>query len=215
MKKFLTIMLISTLSAISLTACGTENDKEVIQSESTINTESDIINVGTLFEPLTITTNYGFNLKLPADWNEKCTIETSESADTIALFTKSIKDSEDNGGYQGWLGTFEKISDESLTYDEFIERSEELTGGLGFRYMYSDENGTYGIQYPSELQWNPDNESQINDWTDMFALMNDITIVDNFNEVLSVDPSADDIEFINKSISDIRNTNIDVSESDE
>ena len=115
---------------------------------------------------------------------------------------KSIKDVDDE--YQGWLGTFMKVSDESLSYNEFISRSEKLTGGIGFRYVYSDENGTYGMHYPSELQWNPDIAGQVDEWCDMFSLMNEIAIVDTNGEVISTEPSANDLEFINQSISDIK-----------
>lgn len=190
MKKFLCTFLTLLLATGTLTSCNRENN--LIQP---IEKEDRPVR-------FLIPTSYDFMLDLPINWTNTCTIEPSDFSDSIAFFTKSIKDVDDE--YQGWLGTFMKVSDESLSYNEFISRSEELTGGLGFRYMYSDENGTYGMHYPSELQWNPDIAGQVDEWCDMFSLMNEIAIVDANGEVISAEPSASDREFINQSISDIK-----------
>lgn len=217
MKKIISIALVATLATVSLTACGntsTNTPKETTKSttitESETTTAETVEDVNLPGETVIVPTAYNFSLQLPVGWDEKCEVVPSDSSDFISLYTKSIKGVEDE--YQGWLGTFKKISEESLTYDEFVERSEELTGGMAHRYMYSDESGTYGISYPSELQWNPDIEGQVDEWVDMFALMNEIALVNENGEVISVDPSVDDIEFINNSVSDIRGTTPELEE---
>lgn len=73
--------------------------------------------------------------------------------------------------YQGMLFTVFQCADWSMSAQEFLEES--AIAGIG-KYLFATENATYAVMYAADVQFDPGDEAQAEEYHQMFDTMKDV-----------------------------------------
>lgn len=126
----------------------------------------------------------GITLILPDSWKGKYEVIENTSAPTNSSMwefcVKSIYDTQTPIGesgvrtYRGTLFYVFQYADHSMSASEFAY-NEEIAGTA--RYLFSTENATYAIKYATDLQVNPENVTQAEEYRAMMQSISELQFV--------------------------------------
>lgn len=132
----------------------------------------------------------GLTLILPDSWKGKYEviedIFVPNNSTMWEFCVKSVYDAQtptDESGevlYRGTLFYIFQYTDYCMSVDEFEQSG---IAGIG-RYLFATENATYVIMYASDLQFDPENSAQMDEWNAMEQSEKEIRfVVDNILQV--------------------------------
>lgn len=139
----------------------------------------------TLAEPEKVTLDeIGITLILPNDWKGKYEVIKDTFAQTDSVMwefcVKSIYDAQtpsdeaSETSYRGTLFYVFQYADYSMSASEFVYDA-EIAGAA--RYLFSTENATYAIMYATDLQYDPENNVQAEEYHAMAQSVQGIQFV--------------------------------------
>ncbi len=111
----------------------------------------------------------GLTLILPDQWKGKYGVDEN------GLYVKSIHESEGAWSGSGYLFWIVKFREEPMTPEE-AAASAPVTD---YRYLMATNSGTYLLYYASDLQYDPSNEEQTEEYETMMSEISQIQIVVN------------------------------------
>ena len=108
--------------------------------------------------------NLGVTMLLPEGWKGKYGVEMNSDGTGCGIYVKRIHESTGDWHGQGYLFWFGKTYDEPMTPAEVDERSP-----VAFRYVFAKENGTYLMNFASDVQWDPGDPAQEAEYQQMMS----------------------------------------------
>lgn len=137
-RRFLAVAVVAALMMVSFTVGAMAFSREVPIEQETIELSG-----------------IGLTLILPDSWKGAYGVEMSESADGCSVYVKSIHESKGEWNGQGYLFWVGQVYDWPMTPEELYDISP-----VPCRYLFSTANATYSLSYASDVQWNPNDPKQ-------------------------------------------------------
>lgn len=116
-------------------------------------------------------------LILPDDWKGKYSVEAN--GQNYIVYHTQIREDVSAGidAFDGGVLFSIVCHEEPMTPEQFVEKGYDF---VGYRYLFSTNEKTYILYYPSDVQWNPENPEQEAEYLAMGAQIEDIKfVVDN------------------------------------
>ena len=115
-------------------------------------------------------------LIFPDDWKGKYSVERN-GQNYIFYHTQIREDDIWTEPFNGGILFYIVCYEESMTPKQFVERGYDFVPS---RYLFSTNDKTYILCYPSDVQWNPENSEQETEYLGMEGEIKDIKfVVDN------------------------------------
>lgn len=118
-------------------------------------------------------TNNNFFLKLPSDWKDKYIVTADENS-FIQIYHKATYETEGMGGC-GNLFTIMKYSSSKLTEQQVWYENKM---NVPYRYLLSNDTGTYLLMLPSDVQFDVSNETTAHEYQKLSSEISKIEAYD-------------------------------------
>lgn len=116
-------------------------------------------------------------LILPDTWKGKYSVETN--GQNYIVYHTQIREDVSSGidAFDGGVLFTIVCHEESMTPEQFVEKGYDF---VGYRYLFSTDDKTYILYYPSDIQWDPENSEQEAEYLKMEGELTDMKfMVDN------------------------------------
>lgn len=154
-RRFLAVAAAAALMAASFTVGALAFSREVPVEQETIEIP-----------------DIGLTLILPDSWKGSYDVEMDGNEAGCSVYVKSIHDAGELEGRLFWVG---KSFPEPMTPEELEEAA-----FVPCRYLFSTAEGTYSLNYASDVQWDPEDPKQEEIYLKMQAEVGQIRfVVDN------------------------------------
>ena len=102
----------------------------------------------------------GLTLILPDSWKGRYGVEMNEDGSVCGVYVKMVHEADEAVGYLFWVG---QAYDEPLTPAELEERSP-----VPCRYLFSTAEGTYSMDFASDVQYDPSDPEQTQEYLQLW-----------------------------------------------
>ena len=102
----------------------------------------------------------GLTLILPDSWKGRYGVEMNEDGSVCGVYVKMVHEADEAVGYLFRVG---KAYDEPLTPAELEERSP-----VPCRYLFSTAEGTYSMDFASDVQYDPSDPEQTQEYLQLW-----------------------------------------------
>ena len=102
----------------------------------------------------------GLTLILPDSWKGRYGVEMNEDGSVCGVYVKMVHEADEAVGYLFRVG---KAYDEPLTPAELEERSH-----VPCRYLFSTAEGTYSMDFASDVQYDPSDPEQTQEYLQLW-----------------------------------------------
>ncbi|MCI8686992.1 MAG: hypothetical protein HFF57_01600 [Lawsonibacter sp.] len=111
----------------------------------------------------------GLTLILPDSWKGRYGVEMNEDGSACGVYVKMVHEADETIGYLFWVG---KAYDEPMTPSELEERS-----AIPCRYLFATANATYSINYASDVEYDPENPEETQEYLQVWREKEQIRFV--------------------------------------
>ena len=151
-RRFLAAAAVAALMAISFTAGALAFSREVPAEQEMIELPG-----------------IGLTLILPDSWKGRYGVEMNEDGSACGVYVKMVHEADEAVGYLFWVG---QAYDEPMTPAELEERS-----AIPCRYLFSTANATYSINYASDVEYDPENPEETQEYLQVWREKEQIRFV--------------------------------------
>lgn len=102
----------------------------------------------------------GLTLILPDSWKGHYGVEMNRDGSSCGVYAKTAHEADGEVGYLFWVG---QAYDEPMTPAELKEQSP-----VPCRYLFSTANATYSINYASDVEYDPDDPEEAQEYLQMW-----------------------------------------------
>ena len=102
----------------------------------------------------------GLTLILPDSWKGRYGVEMNKDGSVCGVYVKMVHEADEVMGYLFWVG---QAYDEPLTPAELEERSP-----VPCRYLFSTAEGTYSMDFASDVQYDPSDPEQTQEYLQLW-----------------------------------------------
>ena len=102
----------------------------------------------------------GLTLILPDSWKGRYGVEMNKDGSVCGVYVKMVHEADEVMGYLFWVG---QAYDEPLTPAELEERSH-----VPCRYLFSAAEGTYSMDFASDVQYDPSDPEQTQEYLQLW-----------------------------------------------
>ena len=102
----------------------------------------------------------GLTLILPDSWKGRYGVEMNKDGSVCGVYVKMVHEADEVMGYLFWVG---QAYDEPLTPAELEERSH-----VPCRYLFSTAEGTYSMDFASDVQYDPSDPEQTQEYLQLW-----------------------------------------------
>lgn len=103
----------------------------------------------------------GLTLILPDSWKGHYGVEVNGDGSACSVYAKMAHEADSEVGYLFWVG---QAYDEPMTPAELGERSP-----IPCRYLFSTANATYSINYASDVEYDPDDPEETQEYLQLWG----------------------------------------------
>lgn len=143
LRRFLAAAVAAALMAASFTVGALAFSREVPAEQETIELPG-----------------IGLTLILPDSWKGRYGVEMNEDGSVCGVYVKMVHEADEAVGYLFRVG---KAYDEPLTPAELEERSH-----VPCRYLFSTAEGTYSMDFASDVQYDPSDPEQTQEYLQLW-----------------------------------------------